>query len=108
MPIFLQIRLFVSAIDTFQVTNTSQGSDTVIVTLTLSPPDYRIHTVYCSITQADFRIGVPVKIEIFPYDEANGMDWEFSNTLLRIVQIFTSEAASTVRTKLVSCFTQVF
>ena len=28
--------------------------------------------------------------------------------LLRIVQIYASEAASTVRTKLVSCFTQVF
>ena len=90
MLIFMQISLFVSAIDTFQVTNTSQGSDTAIVTLTISPPDYRIHTVYCSITQADFRIGVPVKIEIFPYDEVNGMDWEFSNRMWNLINGITS------------------
>ena len=92
MPISLQIRLFVSAIDTFQVTNTFQGSDTAIVTLTISPPDYRIHTVYCSITQADFRIGVPVKIEIFPYDEANSMDWEFSNRMWDLINGITTSS----------------
>ena len=38
----------------------------------------------------------------------NGQNKQNPTPLLRIVQIFTSEAASTVRTKLVSRFTQVF
>ena len=100
MIISLQIRLFVSAIDIFQVTNTSQGSDTAIVTLTISPPDYRIHTVYCSITQADFRIGDPVKIVIFPYDEASGMDWEFANRMWYLINEITTTPRNTSMRKL--------
>ena len=57
----------------FQVTKSSNGSDIAIVTLTISPPDYRIHTVYCTASQYE-HIELR-KIEIFSFGEILGTDW---------------------------------
>lgn len=76
----IQLNLFVSGgpdlIKTglYQVNQSVTDMDTSVVTLTRSPPNPVIHTVYCRAFQ-NYAYQDSVKLQLFPYNEANGIDW---------------------------------
>ena len=68
-----------------QVAESSPDRTTSVVTLTISPPGPAIHTVYCVPYQNDVKQGQNVKIEVFPFDESNGIDWVLYNHMYNLI-----------------------
>ena len=65
---------------------------TSVVTLTISPPDPAIHTVYCVTFPHDWGPAQKMKIEVFPFDE--GTDWSLYRRMRNLVYGITTASPS--------------
>ena len=66
-----------------------------VVTLTISPPDPAIHTVYCVTVSHDDGPAQKMKIEVFPFDESTEVvDWNLYERMINLVNGKTTASPS--------------
>ena len=77
-----------------QVAVSFPDQTTSVVTLTISPPDPAIHTVYCVTFPHDNGPAQKMKIEVFPFDESDGVDWSLYDRMNNLVYGITTASPS--------------